>query len=313
MDQNYSTTFKVDNTPEEVFNAINNPRGWWSQQIEGDTDRLGAEFNYYYRDVHRAMFRITEFVPNEKVVWHVFGNYFNFTKDKSEWIGNDIVFEITPKGDQTEVCFTQVGLVPEYECYDVCSNAWGMYVTKSLRDLITTGKGQPNPIEDIVEKARVMSEQNFTTSLIVDQSPEEVFAAVNNVRGWFASDIQGDADAVGDEFVFRYKDEHRSTQKVTEMVPGQKVVWHVTDSQLNFVETKDEWTGTDIIFEIARKGDKTELQFTHVGLVPAFECYSACSEGWGFCVNQSLFNLITSGKGQPSQTQETSVSGDTSR
>jgi uncharacterized protein YndB with AHSA1/START domain len=307
MEQNYTTTFTVDKTPQEAFDAINNPRGWWSQAIEGDTNRLGAEFNYHYRDVHRASFKITEFVPNQKVVWHVVNNYFNFIKDKTEWTGTDVVFEIAPKGDQTEVRFTHVGLVPAYECYDVCSNAWGTYITKSLRDLITTGKGQPNPIEEIVNQAREMSNQNFTTSLIVDQSPEEVFAAVNDVRAWFASDIQGSADKVGDEFVFQYKDQHRSTQKVTELVPGQKVVWHVTDSQLNFVEDKDEWTGTDIVFEIARQGDKTELQFTHVGLVPAFQCYSDCSEGWGFCVNQSLFNLISSGKGQPSQTQEATL------
>jgi hypothetical protein len=31
-----------------------------------------------------------------------------------------------------------------YECFDICSNAWTTYIQKSLRDLITTGKGKPN-------------------------------------------------------------------------------------------------------------------------------------------------------------------------
>jgi hypothetical protein len=44
------------------------------------------------------------------------------------------------------------------------------------------------------------------------------------------------------------------------------------DSQLNFVKDKTEWNGTDIVFEITKKDDKTELRFTHVRLVPAFEC-----------------------------------------
>ncbi|MBC7809812.1 MAG: SRPBCC domain-containing protein, partial [Burkholderiales bacterium] len=77
MDHNYTTTFTVNQTPKEAFDAINNVRGWWSQEIDGDTDKLGAEFNYHYLDVHRATFRITEFVPNKKVVWHVLDNYFN--------------------------------------------------------------------------------------------------------------------------------------------------------------------------------------------------------------------------------------------
>ena len=142
--QNFTTTLLVDQTSREVFNAVNNVRGWWSQAIEGSTGKLGAEFQYQYQDVQCCTFKITEFVPDKKVVWHVVDNYFNFVKDKNEWIGTDVVFEIAKKGDKTEVHFTHVGLVPAYECYGVCSDAWGSYIAGSLRDLITTGKGQPN-------------------------------------------------------------------------------------------------------------------------------------------------------------------------
>lgn len=305
MNPNYTTTFTVDQTPEVVFDAINNVRGWWSEEVDGDTDRLGSEFNYHYQDVHRAVFKITEFVPGQKVVWHVVDNYFNFTQDKSEWIDTDIVFEIVPKDDRTEVRFTHVGLVPDYECYEVCSNAWGSYITSSLRNLITTGKGQPNPIEEVVSKAREMSEQNYTTSFTVDQSPEEVFAAVNNVRGWWTGDIDGHTAQLGDEFEYRSGDVHRSTQKITEFEPGKKVVWHVTDSQLNFIEDKNEWTGTDIVFDITRKNDRTELRFTHVGLAPAIECYNVCSDVWGSYINHSLFTLITAGESAPERKAHT--------
>src|SRR5665647_260386 len=102
-DQNYTTSFTVDQSPEEVFDAINNVRGWWSQAVEGSTDKLGAGFKYHYQDVHLCTFKITEFVPGKKVVWHVLDNYFNFVKDKSEWKGTDVVFEIAKKGDKTEV------------------------------------------------------------------------------------------------------------------------------------------------------------------------------------------------------------------
>ncbi len=149
-----------------------------------------------------------------------------------------------------------------------------------------------------------MSDQNYTLSFAVDQTPEEVFDAINNVRGWWTGEIEGDTDRLGAEFTYRYEDVHRSTHKITEFVPGKKVVWHTTDSRLNFVKDKAEWKGTDIVFEITRKGDKTELRFTHVGLVPAFECYGDCSGAWGYYINDSLHSLITTGKEQSNQQEK---------
>lgn len=153
----FTTSFTVNQKPEEVFNAINNVRGWWSESIEGNTAKLNEQFLYYYKDVHICKMKIVEFVPNKKVVWLVLENQFNFTKDKTEWNGNKIVFEISEKGKQTELRFTQIGLVPSYECYNVCQDAWTSYIQGSLRDLITTGKGKPNAKEgglnaELIEK-----------------------------------------------------------------------------------------------------------------------------------------------------------------
>lgn len=156
MSQSYSTSFTVDQSPEEVFAAINNVRGWWSEDIEGRTDELG-EFKYHYQNIHRCSIQITELVPGERVVWHIADNYFSFVQDKSEWTDTDIVFEIAEQGDTTEVRFTHVGLVPAYECYDVCSDSWGTYINGSLRDLIATGKGRPNQSEQIANKHGITS------------------------------------------------------------------------------------------------------------------------------------------------------------
>jgi uncharacterized protein YndB with AHSA1/START domain len=150
-----------------------------------------------------------------------------------------------------------------------------------------------------IMKKRIMKQKDFSATFSVDQSPEEVFDAINNVRGWWSEEIDGSTDKLGAEFKFHYKDFHRSTQKITEFVPGKKVVWHVSEAKLNFVKNKTEWTGTDVVFEINRRGKKTELRFTHVGLVPAFECYGDCSGAWGLYINDSLRSLITKGKGQP--------------
>lgn len=142
--ENYSMSFLVDQSPDKVFAAITNPRGWWSEDIDGDTDRLGSIFYYHYKDIHRGTFKVTELVPGRKAVWHVVQNYFSFVADSTEWTGTDIVFEVEPAGNGTELRFTHVGLKPSEECYDVCHDSWRFYVGASLRSLITDGVGQPN-------------------------------------------------------------------------------------------------------------------------------------------------------------------------
>lgn len=139
---------------------------------------------------------------------------------------------------------------------------------------------------------------DFTTILLVDQTPAEVFNAVMNVSHWWSGEIDGNADKLHDEFTYRFANVHRSKQRVVEVIPNQKVVWLVTDSELTFVETKNEWTGTTICFEISRKDNKTQLLFTHKGLVPQFECFGDCSNGWSMLIHQSLFSLITTGEGK---------------
>ena len=91
--------------------------------------------------------KITEFIPGHKVVWLVLDNVFNFTEDKTEWKGTKVVFDIFEKDGKTQLRFTHEGLVPAYECFDVCANAWGSYVNGSLRSLIETGRGRPNTRE----------------------------------------------------------------------------------------------------------------------------------------------------------------------
>lgn len=140
----FNTTFSVDQTPNEVFNAINNVRGWWSERIEGGTARLNDEFTYQRWDLHKCTMKLIDVIEDKRVVWLVLDNYFSFTENKTEWIGTTIEFDITENGNKTQVHFMHRGLVPEYECYQICFDAWSGYIKGSLQSLITTGKGQPN-------------------------------------------------------------------------------------------------------------------------------------------------------------------------
>jgi len=139
---------------------------------------------------------------------------------------------------------------------------------------------------------------------LVDQSPKEVFNAIKNVRGWwsglYSEEFEGRTDKLDEEFTFRAGEgAHYSKQKLIEIIPDKKLVWLVTDSNLTFLENKTEWTGTKIIFEISKKGNKTQIRFTHEGLVPEVECYDSCAPAWAQYLKEKLRNVISKGKKAP--------------
>lgn len=146
MSRDLNTSLSVAQSAQTVFNAVNNVRGWWSERIDGVTDQIGQEFTYQRKDIHKCTMKVVELIPDQKVVWLVLDNYFNFTEDQSEWKGTRVEFEISENGGKTTLNFTHRGLVPEHECYKICFDAWTFYTTESLKDLITKGTGQPNPL-----------------------------------------------------------------------------------------------------------------------------------------------------------------------
>ncbi len=143
--KSFTASITVNKSPSTAFTAIKNFRGWWSEEIEGNTDILNEMFFYHYKDIHLCRLKLVEEVPAKRLVYQVVENEFNFIQDQSEWVNTRLVFDINSKGDATEVTFTHEGLVPEYECYQVCNDAWSGYIYNSLKNYIETGKGSPNP------------------------------------------------------------------------------------------------------------------------------------------------------------------------
>jgi hypothetical protein len=149
----YSTNTTVAGPPAEVFAAVLDTRSWWNAAIDGPTAQAGDEFGFEVGGLHRTRIRVTEVTPDRRVEWLVVENEFTFTKDQSEWVGDRMVFQLEPAPEGTKVTFTQHGLVPEQECYDVCSNAWNFFVGDSLRLLVEQGQGKPETSEGEAEPA----------------------------------------------------------------------------------------------------------------------------------------------------------------
>lgn len=140
---------------------------------------------------------------------------------------------------------------------------------------------------------------DYQIELTVDRPAHQVFNCINRVTEWWTYDLKGKSEKMDDVFTVEFGDIHISTQKVIEHVQNKRIVWLVTDSKLNFVQDKNEWTNTKIIFELLNRNNQTHISFKHEGLVPSFQCYEGCTKGWDYYIKESLYLFLTEGKGTP--------------
>ena len=143
-----------------------------------------------------------------------------------------------------------------------------------------------------------MATADFTTTIVVDQTPEQAFNAITNPRGWWSTDFEGHSEKLNDIFTVRFG-ETFITIKVTELVPYKKIGWHVIDGYKHWLKNKKEWHHTKMSWELTTDHDTTQISFTHFGLVPGMECYEGCEKAWDFYLEESLFKLLTEEKGIP--------------
>lgn len=150
MSADYTIALTVRATPQQAYEAITDVAGWWGR-ITGTTTAVGDEFIYVVPGLHYSGFRVTELEPGARIAWLVTGSCLDFIEEKQEWNGTTVEFDLAeadaPVDEEargtTRVTFTHRGLVPNVECYGVCTDAWGMFVRSSLKSFIETGTGMP--------------------------------------------------------------------------------------------------------------------------------------------------------------------------
>jgi hypothetical protein len=143
-----------------------------------------------------------------------------------------------------------------------------------------------------------MKKQDYSATISAQASTHEAFNNINSVSKWWTENVEGRSDNLNNVFTVRFG-ETFVTFRIVDLVPDQKIVWLVTDCFLHWLNDKKEWKGTKLIFEIQGEKDSTKIHFTHAGLVPKIECYNDCVKGWDQYFKESLFKLITEGKGHP--------------
>ena len=201
--QNYHCHFTAGNTAREAFTSITHVGGWWTANLEGATEKLNDVFQVRFGETF-SIIKIIEIVPDKKIVWEVMDCYLHFLKDKSEWKGTRLLWEVEAHTGSTEVRMTHIGLVPEIECYNNCKKGWDYYVKTSLFELLTQGKGRPDTDkpqhrEDIdMNRPAPRAVADVETGIIlasldVALPPQRVFrafTAASEIEHWWgASDV----------------------------------------------------------------------------------------------------------------------------
>ena len=143
-----------------------------------------------------------------------------------------------------------------------------------------------------------MEQNNYHSSITVNVPAAEAYAGIANVSGWWAKSFKGSALHTGDKFRVEFGTTSVDFE-IAEAIPGKKCVWHVSDCHLPWLKDQNEWTGTEVLWELTPQGNATRIDMTHIGLVPEVECYEACEKGWNGHVTGSLLKLLNEGVGEP--------------
>ncbi|HTI10371.1 MAG TPA: SRPBCC family protein [Puia sp.] len=143
-----------------------------------------------------------------------------------------------------------------------------------------------------------MNQENYHCSFTANNTVKEAFDSITRVSEWWTGNLEGSSNNLNDLFTVRFG-ETSSLIKIVEWVPDKKIVWQVVDCHLHFLKNKKEWKDTRLLWEVLPDGDATQVRMTHIGLVPALECYANCKDGWNYYVKTSLFELLTRHKGRP--------------
>ena len=142
-----------------------------------------------------------------------------------------------------------------------------------------------------------MEMNDFKSGFTARISADEASKKISNVPGWWGVTFEGSAENQGDQFVIKMGGESFFNFTVTELVPGKRLVWEITDCYMPWYEDKKEWANTRLIFDLSENDGETELHFTHEGLTPEVDCYKDCQKGWTHWIRNSLFSYFTTGQG----------------
>src|SRR5215831_11021511 len=115
----------------------------------------------------------------------------------------------------------------------------------------------------------MMKEQGYHGSFTANVSPREAFENISRVSEWWSKNLEGKSQKPNDVFTVRFRSGDLFKAKVSELLPGTKIIWEVTPQK-----------------------DSVEVKMTHVDLVPELECFDHCTKSWHYLMQDSLLKFL---------------------
>jgi uncharacterized protein YndB with AHSA1/START domain len=128
---------------DDVYQALTTLEGlcgWWTRTTQGESKVGGVlKFRFSAGGVEMGGFdmKVLELHPASRVLWQV-------VDGPAEWIDTRISFDLKQDGDYAIILFKHEGWREPNEHMHHCSTKWAMFLM-SLKSLLETGKGTPNP------------------------------------------------------------------------------------------------------------------------------------------------------------------------
>lgn len=133
----------IKSSPDEVYKALTTREGlaaWWTNNAQGESTVGGVThfpFNADGAELGFFNMKVLELQPPQRVLWQV-------VDGPKEWIGTKVRWELKQDGEYTTVLFKHQDWKEPVEFMHHCSTKWAIYLM-SLKSLLETGKGAPNP------------------------------------------------------------------------------------------------------------------------------------------------------------------------
>lgn len=128
----------------QVYHALATTVGigkWWTRETTGRS-AVGETINVRFTTADGTVLGsmdmvVDELVVNQRIRWR-------FTTGPTEWIGTDVLFELTQADNFTIVLFSHRNWREAIEFTAHCSMKWATFML-SLKELVETGTGKPSP------------------------------------------------------------------------------------------------------------------------------------------------------------------------
>ena len=140
--KDFSHSLTVKASPKDSMKKIGQVKLWWAKKTKGKAAKLNDEFSVYFGDTF-VNFKISEHIPDKKIVWLVTDCNLPWIENKKEWKNTEVIWTLTGLDDKTHIDFVHKGLTPDSECYESCKPGWTHHLKDSLQKLIDKGEGFP--------------------------------------------------------------------------------------------------------------------------------------------------------------------------